>query len=65
MSATRITRFRCAVCGKLTAGRLPRDGRHTGDGTFWFPRRHDGADGRPCPGNIKEAELVDVERKKT
>lgn len=50
--------FRCVVCGKLTAGRLPRTGRHTGDGTYHYPRRHKGKDGKPCPGNIKEAEWI-------
>ena len=48
------TRFRCAVCGKLTAGRFP----HLGDGTFYYPRRHQ-VDGADCPGNIIEAEWVD------
>ena len=44
----------CVVCGKVTkGGRLPREGRHTGDGSERFPRRHKGADGRACPGNIE------------
>lgn len=56
-----MTKFRCVVCGKLTAGRLPRAGRHNvGDTTAMFPRRHNGDDGLPCPGNIELAEWVDV-----
>lgn len=71
MTMATITRFRCVHCGKLTAGRLPRaiitspTGRVTysrhdvGDGSFYYPRRHD-VDGEPCPGNILEAEWVTV-----
>lgn len=60
------TRFRCPVCGKITAGRIPREhGHHYGDLTVRFPRRHKGSDGKPCPGNIKEAEWVDVPRETT
>lgn len=58
----RKTKFRCVICGKLTAGRLPVNSsnhRERGDGTFWFPRRHK-KNGRPCGGNILEAEWVDV-----
>lgn len=41
----------CTVCGKVTkGGRLPREGRHTGDGSERFPRRHKGKDGHVCPG---------------
>ncbi|UTC28763.1 hypothetical protein MARCHEWKA_02510 [Brevundimonas phage vB_BpoS-Marchewka] len=41
----------CVVCGKQTAnGRLPRLGRHKGDGSERFPRRHRGRDGEICPG---------------
>jgi hypothetical protein len=54
------TRFRCVVCGKLTAGRMPREGREVGDTTARFPRRHH-HNGRPCPGNIQLAAWVDVE----
>lgn len=53
-------RFKCEVCGKLTAGRLPREGRLPGDGTFYYPRRHLGADGAVCPGVFREAEWVEV-----
>ncbi|UTU07738.1 hypothetical protein CcrC1_gp054c [Caulobacter phage C1] len=52
------TRFKCVVCGKLSAGRLPREGRHVGDGSERFPRRHKGGDGADCPGNILYAEWV-------
>jgi len=56
-------KFKCAHCGKLTAGgRLPRVGREKGDGTFRFPRRHNGTDGQPCDGNIMEAEWVETVR---
>jgi hypothetical protein len=56
-----LTRFKCVVCGKITAGRMPRDGHGSpGDGTFLYPRRHKGKDGNPCAGNIEEAEWVDV-----
>lgn len=61
MRSKHKARFRCVVCGKETAGRLPRnpDRRHEiGDGTARFPRRHKGKDGKPCPGNILEAEWV-------
>ncbi len=54
------TRFRCVICGKVTAGRLGRVGRHVGDGSARFPRRHKGADGQPCPGNVYDAEWIDV-----
>lgn len=52
------TRFKCVVCGKLTGGRIPARGR--GDGSFRFPRRHRRPDGKDCPGNILEAEWVDL-----
>ena len=54
----KVTRFKCVECGKLSTGRLPRDGRYVGDGTVRYPRRHKGPGGKPCPGNIKEAEWV-------
>jgi hypothetical protein len=47
------TRFRCVVCGKITAGRMPR----RGDTTVRFPRRHR-VNGVRCPGNIQEADWV-------
>jgi len=53
-----ITRYKCAVCGKLTDGRLPKEG----DGSFYYPRRHKGINGQPCPGNVIEAEWVEVDR---
>lgn len=52
-----LTRWKCRGCGKLTAGRLPKGG----DGSFMYPRRHDGPDGQPCDGNIDEADPVTVE----
>jgi len=51
----KVTRFKCVVCGKLTAGRISR-GRYDegiGDGSARFPRRHKGKDGKPCVGNIQ------------
>lgn len=48
---------KCVMCGKLTAGRLPRSGSHKGDGTFWYPRRHN-VNGKPCPGNIEEGIII-------
>lgn len=61
---TVATRFRCVVCGKLTAGRI---GRATdppyerGDTSHRFPRRHNGKDGKDCPGNVESAQWVDVD----
>lgn len=55
----RRTRFRCTVCGKLGAGRMPREGKVKGDGSARFPRRHKGPSGRLCPGVHIEAEWVD------
>jgi hypothetical protein len=37
---------------------LPRSGRHKGDGTYWFPRRHK-INGVDCRGNIEEAEMIE------
>ena len=54
-----ITKFKCVVCGKLTSGRLPRAGWLPGDGSFRYPRRHK-VNGKPCPGNIMEAEWIDL-----
>lgn len=51
------TRFRCSVCGKLTAGRMPKKG----DTSARFPRRHYEQNGRLCPGVFRDAEWVDVE----
>lgn len=55
----KITKFKCALCGKITSGRLPRQGRHIGDGTLRFPRRHKN-NGSPCDGNVIPAEWVDI-----
>lgn len=60
----KVTRYKCVVCGKVTAGRLPvNQGRHRerGDGSFYFPRRHAGPDGETCEGVFDEAVPVDVE----
>jgi hypothetical protein len=51
-------RWKCACCGKLTVGRLPKGG----DGSFYYPARHTAADDEaPCPGNYEQAELVEFE----
>jgi|WetSurMetagenome_2_1015567.scaffolds.fasta_scaffold94258_4 hypothetical protein len=55
----RCTMFRCVVCGKLTAGRISREGILSGDKSHRFPRRHK-IGGKDCLGNIEEAEWVDV-----
>ena len=52
----KVYKVKCAVCGKITHPRLPRDGRHKGDGTSWLPRRHK-VNGKDCEGNIQEGEL--------
>lgn len=31
---------RCAECGRVVKGRIPREGRLMGDGTVLMPRRH-------------------------
>lgn len=33
-------RYRCRVCGKITAGRRPRASWEQGDGSLMLPRRH-------------------------
>jgi hypothetical protein len=58
-TTNRCTRFRCRVCGKLTAGRMPREGRASGDTSERWPRRHAVA-GRVCEGVYHLAEWVDV-----
>ena len=58
----RVTKFKCVVCGKLTAGRMPRSGREVGDTTARWPRRHK-VNGVQCPGVWQEAEWVDVPNK--
>ena len=51
------TKYKCVVCGKLTAGRKTFD-----DAERW-PRRHKGKDGEPCPGNIVATEeWIEVEQ---
>lgn len=51
-----MTRFKCVVCGKLTAGCVPRDG----DRSQRYPRRHDRRWGEVCPGIYVFAEWVEV-----
>lgn len=53
----RKTRFRCVVCGKFTAGKVPP----AGDLSERFPRRHKSEYGDPCPGVYQFAEWVDVD----
>lgn len=52
------TVFKCAVCGKETAGRMPNDKGFQGDTSFRFPRRHK-VNGKNCEGNIQEAIWID------
>ena len=57
------TKFKCVVCGKLTAGKIPFNFDRTnerGDGTFRYPRKHKLKNGKICPGTYQEAEWVDV-----
>lgn len=61
MSAYSETRFRCIKCGKLTAGRVPREAWHRGDGSGRLPRRHY-VNGKLCEGVYHEAEWVEVPR---
>jgi hypothetical protein len=58
-TAWRRTRFRCVVCGRLTAGRMPREGDAMGDTSERWPRRHTIA-GEVCAGVYRLAEWVDV-----
>ena len=54
MNRRPTVRVRCAICSKETAGRLPQGG----DGTLYFPRRHQRPDGVDCEGNYMEAEWL-------
>lgn len=55
-----VMRFRCRVCGKITAGRLSRrHGRFPSDTTFYFPRRHN-VNGKQCEGSLREAKEIDI-----
>lgn len=53
-----VTRFKCVICGKLTAGKIPPDG----DLSERYPRRHGSKYGNPCPGCFQFAKWVDVEK---
>jgi len=66
-----VIRFRCVVCGKLTAGRLPRLPWNKGEivrgemsyrynTDVRFPRKHKDASGKTCPGSFRDAEWVEV-----
>jgi site-specific recombinase XerD len=54
------TKFRCGICGKISAGRQHRDESHPDAGSVTWPRRHTGPDGQPCPGNSQEAERISI-----
>lgn len=54
------SKFKCSICGKITSGRLPKNG----DGSFWYPRRHYDKTGILCLGNIQEAIVVDIKNDK-
>lgn len=62
MALDRETKFKCVICGKLTAGRWPREGGIKGDGSARWPRKHR-IDNKICEGNYYEAEWVDVPKK--
>lgn len=57
------TMFKCAACGRITAGRISREGNHNGDTSHRFPRRHK-VNGSPCGGNVIEAIWIDVDTNK-
>lgn len=63
--ATDPTRFVCVVCGKDTAGRMPREGGAGGDTSERRPRYHKLADGRVCDGNYYLAEWVSTSELKS
>jgi len=52
-----FTRFKCVVCGKLTAGKVPV----AGDGSQRYPRKHASEYGDPCPGCFIFADWVEQE----
>lgn len=57
-----MIRFRCVVCGKETAGRIPvnpHNHRERGDGTLRYPRKH-ANNGEVCRGCYIEADWVQV-----
>ena len=61
----KVTKFKCAICGLITTGRMPRDsGGRPGDTTSRYPRRHTHL-GSSCPGSVYEAIWVDVEKSKS
>jgi len=51
---TKGLRFRCAECGKETAGRLPKGG----SGDYYWPRKHRDSSGKVCEGVYREAEWL-------
>ena len=54
-----VTRFKCAVCGLVTTGRLPRGPWGAeGDGSLVYPRAHR-IKGKPCEGTCMDSEWVD------
>lgn len=54
------TKFKCCVCGKVSSGRLPKDG----DTSFRYPRRHK-INGVNCKGNILEAYWIEIDAKQS
>lgn len=55
VESSMVTRFKCAVCGRLTVGRIPKGG----NGTFRYPAKHFIGE-TLCRGVHDEAEWVDV-----
>lgn len=57
-----MTKYKCVVCGKITAGRIPvslTNHREKGDLTFRYPRRHK-VKNELCSGSLQEAEWVET-----
>ena len=45
--ASEMTRVRCPDCRRVVAGRVPKGG----DGSAWYPHRHNTTGGLPCNGH--------------
>jgi len=57
------TRFKCVICGKLTAGRISQSEGFRGDGSHRYPRKSY-VNGKIYPDVIEDAEWVDTTKKK-
>lgn len=54
-AAARPKQYACSVCGKLSLGYIPKRGFDSADPAKRLPKKHQGKDGRPCPGNYRFA----------